>query len=833
MSKSSNQYMHGRSESERQRLAVLNELLNERSLAALRLEKGSKVLDVGCGQAQFTAAMASAVGAEGSVLGIEADEGQLSRHRSSAGMENLELRSGDVRELPLKDDEWGTFDVVHARFVLEHLPEPAAAVEHWAKALRPGGRMVLEDDDHDLLRLWPEVEAFEELWSGLVDAWDVSGNDPFVGRRLTRLMHRAGLKPAANQLLFFGSCAGSPSFDAMCANFRSVIVAARDQIAEVTGAGESEIDAGLEEFSKWAGRADSALWYASCWAEAVKPSKRRRRKKARRRRKSDGSGDDAAVQSGPTSEDQPASEPEVQAPPEGPAADLGGGGEERVARENGEARESAGSRDDLSQTADGPGLETDGTGMPERSSRPERSSTGRRRRQRRESDSGDEESTRLRWRGRRPLAQVSRKSASVGFMPTNRKTSRTSPRGGASARRKIGISQNTVEDSGRTFDSLGLPAKLVASLLDLGFEHPTEIQASVIPEATSGRDVIGLAQTGSGKTAAFCLPLAAKIVPAGVVRAVILCPTREIAQQTLVFLEALGEDIGLRSALLIGGVRIEPQIERLRRGVDIVVATPGRLLDHMRRRTIDPRKVDDLVLDEADHMLDLGFLPQIREVLEGLPEDRRTLMFSATMPAPIERLAQRFMTDPVRIDLLPDIGAAEGIDHRLYLVEDEDRKPCLQSLVNEEEGSVLVFMRRKMDADWACRQLQIEGHPVERIHSGLSQGQRTRALEGFRSGEHRVLVATDVAARGIDIPRIEHIINFDPPQTVDDYIHRAGRTARGALQGTVSTIGTWQAKHMVMLIESTLGQTLRRCVAPGVEPWEEASPPGPKRRRLR
>jgi ATP-dependent RNA helicase RhlE len=208
-------------------------------------------------------------------------------------------------------------------------------------------------------------------------------------------------------------------------------------------------------------------------------------------------------------------------------------------------------------------------------------------------------------------------------------------------------------------------------------------------------------------------------------------------------------------------------------------------------------------------------------------------MFSATMPAPIERLAQRFLDDPLRVDILPEGGAAEGIEHRLYLVEEENKKACLLSLLHEEKGSTLVFIRRRSDAEWLSRMLEREGVSVERIHSDLSQSQRIQALQGFRQGEHRVLVATDIAARGIDIPKIEHIINYDMPDCVEDYIHRAGRTARGSLQGTVSSIATWQDKPMIKEIESTLGEELPRCTAPGVAPYVELKPKVTMRRGRR
>ena len=224
-------------------------------------------------------------------------------------------------------------------------------------------------------------------------------------------------------------------------------------------------------------------------------------------------------------------------------------------------------------------------------------------------------------------------------------------------------------------------------------------------------------------------------------------------------------------------------------------------------------------------MLDLGFLPQVQDILQSLPKGRRTMMFSATLPPVIERLAQRFMRAPAVVDLRAEFHARPGVEHQLYLVEAADKKACLLALVAEEKaGSILVFMRRKVDADWACRQLALQGHAVERMHADRQQRHREEALEGFRRGDLRILVATDIAARGIDVPTIEHIINFDPPDTVEDYIHRSGRTARGSMGGIVSTIATWRDKAMIQSIETGLGQELPRCTAPGVAPFVEAKP---------
>lgn len=696
MTVDSSAYIHGSSITERRRLASLNSLLNGRSLRVLQLREGDRVLDVGSGQCSMARLMAREVGSRGRVLAIEKDAAQIEeaeRLAEVAGETGLiEIRQGDATALPLREDEWGAFDVVHARFLLEHVRCPEAVVASMVKALRPGGRIVLEDDDHDFLRMWPELPEFEGLWDALLQTWEVLGNDPCVGRRLVSLLEDAGARATKNQLLFFGGCAGDADFEAMAGNFALVVETAKEDILANTVVTEEELKGALETFSEWMQRPGVALWYASCWAEGRKL------------------------------EVVEAEKPEV------------------VEAET--------------------------------------------------------------WRDSR------------------------------ADRQRLGIPQHRVDSTGQSFESLGLSAATAEALRDIGFERPTPIQERVIPIALEGVDLIGLAQTGSGKTAAFCLPMTERLRQKAGAKGLILCPTREIAMQTKAFLDVFGHSQGLRATEIIGGVKIEPQVRELRRGPDIIVATPGRLLDHIRRGTARVDGITTLVLDEADHMLDLGFLPQIRAVLGALPVQRQTMMFSATMPLPIERLAQRFLHDAVRVDLLPQ-GAAEGIEHRLYLVEERNKKPCLLSLVAQEKGSVLVFLRRKVDADWACRQLEIEGHPVERIHSGLSQSQRDAALRGFREGEHRVLVATDVAARGIDVPRIEHIINFDPPQTADDYIHRAGRTARGALLGRVSTIATWDAKPLLALIESALGHSIPRSVAPGVEPYIETKARKSGRRRLR
>lgn len=393
------------------------------------------------------------------------------------------------------------------------------------------------------------------------------------------------------------------------------------------------------------------------------------------------------------------------------------------------------------------------------------------------------------------------------------------------------IPQHPVDTIDATFSSLGLSSELVSTIEKIGFVHPTPIQAAVIPTALTGTDVIGLAQTGSGKTAAFVLPLAEKLVHGRGVRGLILAPTREIALQTKAFLDLFGRHHDLNTVCLIGGVRMRPQLDGLKQNPDIVVATPGRLLDHVQRRSLSLDHIEMLVLDEADHMLDLGFLPQIRDILRRLPRDRQTMMFSATMPDSIEMIARDFMRDPRRVDIMPVGSAAEGITHRLYVVKPEDKRACLVALLEQELGSTLVFTRRKVDAEWLYSVLDRKGHPVTRIHADQSQNKRVSALKTFREGQHRILVATDIAGRGIDIPGIEHVINFDIPENVDDYVHRAGRTARGRAQGIVATIATWQDLPMVRKIEETLGEKIPRCSVPGVEAWEEMEKPVKRERR--
>ncbi len=397
--------------------------------------------------------------------------------------------------------------------------------------------------------------------------------------------------------------------------------------------------------------------------------------------------------------------------------------------------------------------------------------------------------------------------------------------------------QQETHDESRTFAHLGLDRRIVWQLHRLGYDFPTPIQGAVIPPSIEGRDVIGLAATGSGKTAAFCLPVLHRLLSQPGSRALILSPTREIAMQTKAFIDAvLPAFPDLDAVSLVGGLDIQKQIKALQRQPAVFVATPGRFLDHLERRTVRPDSIAMLVLDEADHMLDLGFLPQIRRILEDLPTERTNLLFSATMPDSIQRFSARIMREPEVVDLRPEGSLASGIEHRVYMVDEGNKKPCALSLLRHVKESTLVFIRRKIDAEWLCRVLASDGFPVEAIHADRSQSQRLAALSGFRGGEHRILVATDVAARGLDIPIVGHVIHFDLPETVEDYVHRSGRTARGSQTGIVSSIATWRDKEILRRIEQKLGCKLAESVAPGIEPLRDLMPkrlPSSRRSPLR
>jgi ATP-dependent RNA helicase RhlE len=331
------------------------------------------------------------------------------------------------------------------------------------------------------------------------------------------------------------------------------------------------------------------------------------------------------------------------------------------------------------------------------------------------------------------------------------------------------------------FSILGLHPSLLRGVEELGFVRPTPIQSTAIPHALRGRDVLACAATGSGKTAAFLLPILHGLVdrPRGQTRALVLAPTRELAQQIVADLAGLARFTGLRAAAVHGGVGMAPQETAFRRGTDVIVATPGRLLDHFRHSYATLEDVEYLVLDEADRMLDMGFLPDVRRILRHIPQPKQTLFFSATMPPAIEALTREILRTPATVALQRRAAPAEGVTQALYPVPSALKGPLLVSLLKSDHvNEALVFTRTKHRADRLTKLLNREGVTAERIHGNRSQGQRTKALQGFKAGRFQVLVATDLAARGIDIQALGHVVNFDVPAVPEDYIHRVDRTAR-------------------------------------------------------
>lgn len=351
-----------------------------------------------------------------------------------------------------------------------------------------------------------------------------------------------------------------------------------------------------------------------------------------------------------------------------------------------------------------------------------------------------------------------------------------------------------------------------AALRAAGYHAPTPIQAGTIAAALAGRDVIGAAQTGTGKTAAFLVPaierLRAMRQHDNRGAALILAPTRELAEQIHSWTQRLGAD--LRAALVVGGVAYGPQLAALRGRPAVVIATPGRLVDHIERGSVPLRDVRILVLDEADRMLDMGFKPQLDRIMGGLPAPRQTLLFSATMAADIGTLARLHLHDPVRVAVGRQAVPPTRTVQDVYLVEQQSKMPLLLSLIARNRGNVLVFTRTKHRTDRVARTVRQAGHAVQRIHADRSQSQRREALEGFRSGRYRILIATDIAARGIDVAGIGRVINYDLPHTVEDYVHRVGRTARAEAHGHATSFATPEERGQLHAIERHLGSALPR-----------------------
>jgi ATP-dependent RNA helicase RhlE len=361
------------------------------------------------------------------------------------------------------------------------------------------------------------------------------------------------------------------------------------------------------------------------------------------------------------------------------------------------------------------------------------------------------------------------------------------------------------------FETFNFHPSVAAGVAAAGYRTPTPIQARAIPKVFKGRDVMGLAQTGTGKTAAFVLPILNRLVEGkpGCVRALIVAPTRELAEQIHQATETLGRRTRIRSAAVYGGVGINPQIQKLKRA-DIVVACPGRLLDHIGRNSIDLSQLEILVVDEADQMLDMGFIPDIRRILKNLPKKRQTLVFSATMPPEIRRLTGDILRDPVTVQV-GQTAPADTVSHALYPVTQHLKTALLLNLLgNTETRSVLVFTRTKHRAKNLGRKLVAAGYRSASLQGNLSQTRRQAALDGFRDGKFQILVATDIAARGIDVTRISHVINYDIPSTAEAYIHRIGRTGRATHNGEAFTLVTKEDRAMVQAINRIIGSKVEQ-----------------------
>ncbi len=363
-----------------------------------------------------------------------------------------------------------------------------------------------------------------------------------------------------------------------------------------------------------------------------------------------------------------------------------------------------------------------------------------------------------------------------------------------------------------SFNSFAFHPQIVAGISAAGYSTPTAIQLHTIPPILEGRDVLGLAQTGTGKTAAFVLPILQHLLkgPRGKLRVLILSPTRELTEQTHVAIGTLGRQTGLRSLTIYGGVSALPQIKHLRAGAEIAVACPGRLLDLMGQKVVNLSRIEILVIDEADRMFDMGFLPDIRRILAALPTSRQTLLFSATMPDEIRSLADELLHHPVKVDLGVS-RPVETIGHAVYPVEQTHKSELLLALLRKSgSGQILVFTRTKHRAKKLADQLIKAGLSAASLQGNLSQNRRQEAMDNFRSGRTKVLVATDIAARGIDVSKISHVINYDMPDTADAYTHRIGRTGRMARLGTALSLVTQDDLPMVRTIERLLGRSLEQ-----------------------
>jgi ATP-dependent RNA helicase RhlE len=380
---------------------------------------------------------------------------------------------------------------------------------------------------------------------------------------------------------------------------------------------------------------------------------------------------------------------------------------------------------------------------------------------------------------------------------------------------------------------MGLPEKLVSRLTAMDINEPTPIQTHAIPHALNGKDVMGLAQTGTGKTAAFGLPLIAQMMASSQklepksVRGLILAPTRELAKQISDNLKGFVQNTPIKIGLVVGGASINPQIARVARGIDILVATPGRLIDLLDRRALSLHATTFLVLDEADQMLDLGFIHSLRKIAGMLPKTRQTMLFSATMPKQMNELANSYLQNPMRVEVSPPGKAADNITQSIHFISKAEKTKLLIELIDKHRDELaLVFSRTKHGAEKLMKTLDKSGFSVTSVHGNKSQGQRERALKSFRAGEIKILVATDVAARGLDIPQVRHVYNFDLPNVGDNYVHRIGRTARAGAEGSAIAFCAPDEMGELKAIEKAMGRSIP--VASG-RPWDDIQAPGGKK----
>ncbi|MDD5085870.1 MAG: DEAD/DEAH box helicase [Candidatus Omnitrophica bacterium] len=374
-----------------------------------------------------------------------------------------------------------------------------------------------------------------------------------------------------------------------------------------------------------------------------------------------------------------------------------------------------------------------------------------------------------------------------------------------------------------SFYGLGIAPKILEILDRMRFTVPTPIQYKAIPVLTGGADIIGIAQTGTGKTLAFSIPIIQRLAQKPG-RALVLVPTRELAIQVAETFQKIGHPYGIKIAVLIGGASMFEQIRSLRTRPRVLVATPGRLIDHIGQKNVHLGDINVLVLDEADRMFDMGFAPQIEKIIRFVPKDRQTMLFSATIPMEVVKIAASHMKLPVRVEVAPSGTAAERVTHELFIVRKDTKKKLLGKLLNQYKGTVLIFSRTKIGAYKITREIRSLGHNAAEIHSDRSLPQRREALEGFKSGKYRVLVATDIAARGIDVIGIELVLNYDLPEDAENYIHRIGRTGRAGHEGHAISFATPDQKNYVRNIESLLKTALPVSEHPEI-PQEKFSKP--------